>query len=356
MKVAARTHELPKSLERYIAALAKLYSLEGEKQKLEVLVNSQLRVHEEWSYDNLNGGMYGHALFLTVPESLYLASVREREDIQRAIRDDINKVHNVQNEFIDEVFIEMEIIQDHDWRKESGLILSGKRVITPDAEKRIWGDEGFRLFLSHKTEVKQNTAKLKQDLKFYGVSCFVAHEDILPTQEWQNEIESALCSMDALVALMTEGFHDSLWTDQEVGFAFGRGVPILSVRLGKDPYGFIGKFQALTCTWESAAKEIVKILIKQDKMLNAYVSAVENCPDWGSGNTLACILPFIEKINESQEVRLLAAYNENGEVTGSFGFNGSKPTLYGQGLAFHLNRLTGKTYNRLSDWTLEATL
>lgn len=29
--------------------------------------------------------------------------------------------------------------------------------------------------------------------------------------------------------------------------------------------------------------------------------------------------------------------------------------INGQGLAFHLNRLTGKTYNRLSDWTLEAT-
>ncbi len=29
--------------------------------------------------------------------------------------------------------------------------------------------------------------------------------------------------MDALAALLTTDFHDSNWTDQEVGFAIGRG-------------------------------------------------------------------------------------------------------------------------------------
>jgi len=342
-------YELPKNIEHYLAIAAKLYAQEGERLKQEVIVNAQVRVHEGWSCDNWNGGTYGHALYLIVPEAIYLGLVRNREDLQVKIREDINKVHNVQNEFIEEVFIEMEVAQDKDWRKDSGLLISGKRIVLPDAEKRIWGDDGFRLFLSHKAEVKQQTAKLKEDLKLFGISCFVAHEDIHPTQEWQNEIENALSSMDALVALMTENFHDSLWTDQEVGFAFGRGVPIISVRLGKDPYGFIGKFQALTCTWEKAAVEIVKLLIKQDRMLNAYIKAVESCNGWDNGNILAQILPFIDHISAEHENRLLDAYNENGEVTGSFGFNGSKPSIYGQGLAFHLNRLTGKTYGRLPD-------
>jgi hypothetical protein len=35
----------------------------------------------------------------------------------------------------------------------------------------------------------------------------------------QNEIETALESMDAFVALLTENFHESLWTDQEVGYS-----------------------------------------------------------------------------------------------------------------------------------------
>ncbi len=240
-------YEIPKNIDHYLAIVSKLYAQEGEQRKQEIIVNAHVRVHEEWSYDNWNGGTYGHALYLTITEALYLGIVRDRNDLQTAIRDDINKAHNIKNEFIEEVFIEMAVAEDKDWRKESGLLMHGKRVITPEAEKRIWSDSGFRVFLSHKTEAKLETAELKQALKLYGISCFVAHEDIHPTHEWQYEIENALSSMDALVALMTEEFHDSNWTDQEVGFAFGRGVPIIAVRLGKDPYGFIGKFQALTC-------------------------------------------------------------------------------------------------------------
>jgi hypothetical protein len=63
------------------------------------------------------------------------------------------------------------------------------------------------------------TAKLKEELGRFGVSAFVAHEDILATRKWQNEIENAHRSMDAFAALMTDDFHDSDWTDQEAGFA-----------------------------------------------------------------------------------------------------------------------------------------
>jgi hypothetical protein len=203
---------------------------------------------------------------------------------------------------------------------------------------------GYRLFLSHKAEVKKEAARLKRKLTLFGVSGFVAHEDIHPTKEWQNEIENALFSMDAFVALMTEGFHDSFWTDQEVGVAFGRGVPIICIRLGKDPYGFIGKFQALTCSWDDAAKDIAKILIKHDRMLNAYIKAISTCDSFDNGNTLAEILPLIDNLSDQQAKLLVSAFNENVQVRESFGFNGKRPFSYGNGLPFYLNRLTGKVY------------
>jgi hypothetical protein len=339
--------ELPKNIERYLSAISKLYAQQGKKQHQAIIVNSQVRVNEGWSYDNWNGGTYGHALYLVIPETLYLSVVKNKDEIQRQIKEDINKFHNVQNEFIAEVFLEMEIADEQDWRKESGLLMVGNRVVAPEAENRVWGDEGYRLFLSHKNEVKKETAKLKETLKLFGISGFVAHEDIHPTKEWQDEIENALFSMDAFVVLMTEGFHDSDWTDQEVGVAFGRGVPIISVKLGKDPYGFIGKFQALSCSWDNSAKEIVKILVKHDKMLNAYIKAVENCYTYEHGNTLAEILPYIDNLSDQQVKRLISAFNENGQVRDSFGFNGKMPHRYGNGLAYHLSRLTGRTY-RLS--------
>ncbi len=341
---SASQFELPKTIDRHLAALSKLYAHESKRQLQEIIVNAQTRVHEEWSRDNWNGGTYGHALYLVLPQPLFLSAVKQKSSIQTQIKEDLNKIHNVQNEFIEEVFMEMEAGEDHEWRRDSGLLLTSKRTVTPDATKRIWGDKGFRVFLSHKSEVKKKTADLKGQLSLFGVSCFVAHEDIHPTKAWQDEIENALASMDGFVALMSEKFHDSLWTDQEVGFAFARGVPIIAVRLGKDPYGFIGKFQGLSSTWLAAAEDIVGILIKNDRMFSAYVNALRECPSWDSGNTLAKALPGIERLTDSQVDELVAAYNETSELRGSFAFHGGKPGLYGPGLVSHLNRVGSRQF------------
>lgn len=348
------TFDLPKNIERYLAALSRLYAQEGKKQLQTIVVNSQVRVIEEWSSDNWNGGTFGHALYLVIPETLYLSVVKNKDAIQQQIREDISKLHNIQNEFIAEVFLELEVSEDQDWRKESGLLLTGQRTIAPEAASRVWGNEGYRVFLSHKNEVKKETAELKERLKLFGIAGFVAHEDIHPTKEWRDEIENALFSMDAFVSLMTEGFHDSDWTDQEVGVAFGLGVPIITVKLGKDPYGFIEKFQALSCLWDTAAKEIVKILVKHDLMLNAYINTVKNCFGYEQGNTLSEILPYINKLSNQQANRLISAFNENGQVRDSFGFNGKQPHRYGDGLPSHLSRLTGQTYRLSRSGKIEA--
>jgi len=344
--------EVPKNIERYLAALSKLYAQEGQRSLQSLVVNAKVRVHEEWSSDSWNGGTYGHALYLSLPESLFLTSVKQKAEIQNQIKDDLNNVHNIQNEFIEEVFLEMEGGEDQDWRKDSGLYLAGTKIIPPAATKRIWEENKFRIFLSHKSEAKKETAGLKDRLQLFGISCFVAHQDIHPTKQWQDEIENALASMDGFVALMTEDFHDSDWTDQEVGFAFARGVPIIAMRLGKDPYGFIGKLQALSCDWADAAEEIFKILIKDDRMFRGYVGALRKCPSWGSGNLLAKALPEIEQLNSSQIDELVLAYNETQELRGSYGFNGTN-RVHGEGLVFHLNRLGSRKFQFSSEWLVE---
>jgi hypothetical protein len=126
-------------------------------------------------------------------------------------------------------------------------------------------------------------AELQTYLLGYGISSFVAHNDIEPTSEWQNEIESALATCDSLVALLHEEFHKSNWTDQEIGFAMGRGVPVCSVRLGQTPYGFIGRFQAFNGHGKSAeylAKELFESYLKnkqtERKMTEAIVTMFED--------------------------------------------------------------------------------
>jgi hypothetical protein len=346
--LASDKHELPKNIERYLAALSRLYAQDGRRDFQEIIVNAKIRMVEEWTYDNWNGGTYGHALYLVIAESLFLAvaKAKKRVDVQAEICQDLNDLHNVQNESIAEVFLEIDVTENGDWRQDSGLLKLTTRSVSADGVKRIWGADGFRLFLSHKSQVKKETAALKELLGLYGVSGFVAHEDIRPTKAWQDEIENGLASMDAFAALLTEQFHDSDWTDQEVGFAHARGVPVIAVQMGRVPYGFIGKFQALRAGWETAAEGIVKLLINQDRMFNSYVQALGKCPNWEAGNVLARVLPAIEQASDQQLDDLIAANNDNTELRYSFGFRGNKSSLYGDGLIPHLHRLGSRRFAR----------
>lgn len=127
-----------------------------------------------------------------------------------------------------------------------------------------WKDtKAFRLFISHISKDKLIATRLKSALVRYDIAGFVAHEDIHPTLAWQDEIERGLQTMDAMIAVHTPGFSASIWTQQEVGYALGRGVKVISFKMGEDPTGFIGKHQALprrNRTAEQIAEELDKLL------------------------------------------------------------------------------------------------
>lgn len=142
-------------------------------------------------------------------------------------------------------------------------------INTPGSAPRNWQNTiSLRMFISHISEHKDKATRLKTCLAPHGISGFVAHEDIVPTLEWQIEIERALRSMDAFIAIHTKGFSRSIWTQQEIGFAYARGVKIISLKMGEDPTGFISKQQALPRRDRSAediAKEVDGILSSDDR-------------------------------------------------------------------------------------------
>ena len=126
----------------------------------------------------------------------------------------------------------------------------------------MWNPGYFRLFISHVSAYKESASYLKKCLAFYGIDCFVAHEDITPSKEWEIEIENGLFTMDALCAIVVPEFSGSKWCDQEVGIALGQHRLVISINKGANPYGFFGKFQALKSksTAPKMAKEVWKII------------------------------------------------------------------------------------------------
>ncbi|WP_437188597.1 toll/interleukin-1 receptor domain-containing protein [Planctomicrobium sp. SH668] len=163
-------------------------------------------------------------------------------------------------------------------------------------------------------------------MRNFGVTCFVAHEDIQPSQEWQKEIEKALFSMHVLVPLLTETFHESNWTDQEIGVAIGRDVPVISVRVGTDPYGFIGKYQAiqgLGKTVPQLAEELWKLFLghklladnAREGLINNFCSAAS----FEDGNAkMQMLSTYLDAASPAQIARMEAAVKENYELENAF--------------------------------------
>jgi hypothetical protein len=164
----------------------------------------------------------------------------------------------VSDEIIIELATELEISHNFE----------SKLPIVKDNSTTFWKAGHFKLFISHLSSFKKTVSHLKISLEKYGISAFVAHEDIEPAKEWQDEIEKGLFTMDALCAVLMPGFKESNWTDQEIGVAIGRGVLIIPIKKECDPYGFIGKYQGLQAVGKNideVATEIFEILTKNPK-------------------------------------------------------------------------------------------
>src|SRR5207249_554311 len=93
---------------------------------------------------------------------------------------------------------------------------------------------------------KANVTAIAEALEPYGFSTFVAHDAIDVSMQWREEIQRALESCDCMLVFAHEGFHRSDWTDQEVGWALGRSVPIVILWYpGADLKGFLEQYQAI---------------------------------------------------------------------------------------------------------------
>jgi hypothetical protein len=126
--------------------------------------------------------------------------------------------------------------------------LEYERTTDLDDPFDLWPPDRIRLFFSHTSQHKELVGAVANVLEKWPIACFVAHDEIEPSLAWQEVIESALGTCHALVAFITEDFRGSAWCDQETGWALGRGLIIIPIRLEADPHGFTGVIQGIPAT------------------------------------------------------------------------------------------------------------
>lgn len=150
--------------------------------------------------------------------------------------------------------------------------------------------------------------------------------DIEPAKEWQVEIESALASMDGLIALLAPNFKESNWCDQEIGVAIGRKLPIVSVRLGLDPYGFIGKYQAVQGTGKdhrTLAKELYDIFMLNPtigpKITSTLVKMLSESFSFEESKRLIVLIEKSAYLTTKHVASMKESVEKNGQISSSWG-------------------------------------
>jgi len=110
------------------------------------------------------------------------------------------------------------------------------------------------IFLSYSHKSKKLAGELKDCLQSFGFTVFLAHEDLKPSVPWRREILKNLRKCEVFISVLTKGFMESDWTDQETGFALALKKKIIPVKVHDNPYGFIGAFQALK--WNKSSPDV----------------------------------------------------------------------------------------------------
>ncbi len=303
----------PTPVEEVLATAIEIFKHQGKSEVVELLENSR-GYFDETEYDNWNGGTYTWALRLDVPVQIFASIEPRLHVIEKEISQKLSYLERLHtNDRLGAVTI----------TPVANIAASvGLRPVPSDAEaERIWPKGHFRLFLSHIAIHKEQVSQLKMQLGLFGIAGFVAHEDIEPTREWRDEIELGLCSMHALAAVITPEFDRSDWTDQEIGWALGRGVPVIPLRIGANPYGFAGKYQAITGGLDDPIPISIAILqtlvanrMTHGEMRRCLVNAFCNSKSYSTSLSLVDVIEPLNDFTEIEIANMRKACVENKQV------------------------------------------
>lgn len=315
---------IPKKINLYLRRLKTEYARAGEAILSSVLDRARVVVEVAVDYDNWNGGVYGHNVHFYLPaEELGKVPLQKQGDFTDRLKADLKQATiSVDAEFISAVFLEIE--DDAEDRPQANTGTTNPSASTSDSQSKHWKPDSLRAFVSHRDTHKKLAHDMASMLEGYGISSFVAHDTIEPDQEWLVEIERALKSMEVMIALLSDNFYDSPWTNQEVGYALGKGIPVVIVKIGKvDPKGFLHTRQAVKSTPEhlsAAAPQIFKVIAARlghsDRLRTVLVTNFINSPTFSEAAHRFARMTELSGYTSSDAHRIIKAFEENGQING----------------------------------------
>ena len=214
-----------------------------------------------------------------------------------------------------------------------------RKLVRAEGEDHMASSERYlgrsiRVFLSYSTSDKEIAGNIRWGLEELGVEAFLAHEDISPSAEWQDVILENLRSCDVFVPILTRHFHNSNWTDQETGVAICLQKLIIPLKIDANPYGFIGKYQALKFDLDKLAESCWVILSTIDQH-KAFKEAVRDCVirafvdshSYEDAKKKSSFLLYFDSYGTPQLDEIMRGSSRNRQIYESFGAQNNLRTL-----------------------------
>ena len=209
--------------------------------------------------------------------------------------------------------------------KDNAKILTGNFGNEEGSNSNFTSRKPTSVFVSHSNKDNTMANEIESSINKLYLELFLAHRDIEGGEEWREVIRGKIRDCNVFVALVTPDFHESEYTEQEVGAAWLLKKPILSIRVdGTDPKGFITGKQWITYNKQyphTTAGELVKFALTEmdghDRMVDVVVEILNNARSFNESNYLADILSSQTVLTPKQITGIKHALETNDQVYGA---------------------------------------
>ncbi len=129
----------------------------------------------------------------------------------------------------------------------------------------------MEFFISYRYEDRHLAGRVARLLEASGQKCFLAHDSMKISLDFEDEIRRQIDQCTALVAVVTPNFVESIYANQEVGIAMGKAKPIIQLwfpAVDKSKLGFLRSLSAIQTTEEGLNTVISKVLDAAGQQIN----------------------------------------------------------------------------------------
>ena len=186
--------------------------------------------------------------------------------------------------------------------------------------------KAIETFLSHSNKDKKIARIFADNLSVYGFKVFVAHDDIQLGEQWEETLKESIKNCELFLVLLSENFHPSRFTDQEIGIAIAFNKQIFPIRIDETkPYGFMSKFQAKKISIKIDHSQIKLLAQRLSSFTNERINVIDRIIDqlchaesFNSANTISEILFEYTNFTHNQVNKIAQAFVSNSQVRGGW--------------------------------------